>query len=280
MSTTATSTIDPSTFAYVCQLVHDRSAIALEPNKEYLVEARLAPIARRRGLSSVVELVTQLRGEPFGATHSEVVEAMTTNETSFFRDLHPYEALKSVVLPELIAARSERRSLSIWSAACSSGQEPDTIAILLLEHFPIVRDWKVEILATDFSQQILDRARKGEYTELEVNRGLPSHLLVKYFQRKGLRWQVKPEIRRWVKFAKMNLAEPWPVMPAMDLIFMRNVLIYFSLETKRTVLKKAHRQLAGDGTLLLGGAETTIGVDNAWRRVNHGKTSTYRPDGP
>lgn len=146
----------------------------------------------------------------------------------------------------------------------------------LLEHFPDLRDWKVEILATDLSGEMVDKARRGEYTQLEVNRGLPSHLLVKYFQRDGLRWQIKPEVRRNIKFVKMNLAEAWPVMPTMDVIFMRNVLIYFTPESKRAILSKVRKQLASDGTLFLGGAETTIGVDDAMQRVNHGKTSTYR----
>jgi len=277
MCTTTSATLDQPSFAYVCKLVRDHSAIALEPSKGYLVESRLAPIVARRGLASIRDLVAQLRDKPYGEVHAEVVEAMTTNETSFFRDLHPFDVLKSVVLPELIAARAAQRTLSIWSAACSSGQEPDTIAMLLLE---VLRDWKVEILATDLSREMLDKARKGEYTQLEVNRGLPSHFLIKYFQREGLRWQVRPDVRRPIRFVKMNLAEAWPVLPTMDVIFMRNVLIYFTPETKRAMLAKVRRQLAGDGTLFLGGAETTIGIDDAWRRVNHGKTSTYRQHCP
>ncbi len=279
MSTTATLSLDAPSFAYVCKLVHEHSAIALESNKEYLVESRLTPIATRRGLGSIRELVAQLRDRPYSAAHAEVVEAMTTNETSFFRDLHPFEALKTEVLPDLIAARAARRSLSIWSAACSSGQEPATIAMLLLENFPQLRDWRVEILATDLSQEMLDRAQAGEYTQMEVNRGLPSQLLVKYFARQGLRWQLKPEVRRLLRFSKMNLARPWPAMPTMDVIFMRNVLIYFTPETKRSILANVRKQLAADGSLFLGGAETTLGIDATWRRMNHGKTSSYRPDG-
>jgi chemotaxis protein methyltransferase CheR len=180
------------------------------------------------------------------------------------------------VLPDLIAARASRKTLNIWSAACSSGQEPYTIAMLLMENFPALRDWNVQIMATDLSQQMVDRARQGQFTQLEVNRGLPAQLLVKYFQRVGLHWQVKPEVQRWLKFQKANLIEPWPAMPTMDIVFMRNVLIYFTPDTKRTLLGKVKKQLASDGTLFLGGAETTIGIDDGWKRMNHGKTSTYR----
>jgi chemotaxis protein methyltransferase CheR len=280
MCASATSTLDKPTFDFVCKLVQDHSAIALEPSKHYLVESRLAPIATRRGLASVSDLVAQLRNRPFGEMHVQVVEAMTTNETSFFRDLRPFEVLASDILPRLIAARANQRKLSIWSAACSTGQEPDSIAMTLLEHFPILSDWKVEILATDLSQEVLERARAGQYTQLEVNRGLPSHLLIKYFERGGLRWQVKADVRRFTRFAKVNLAEPWPVLPTMDVIFMRNVLIYFGTDTKRAILGKLRRQLAADGALILGGAETTFGIDDSWQRVNHGKTSVYRPGNP
>lgn len=277
MISIATSNLDAPSFDYVRKLVHDHSAIALEASKEYLVESRLMPLAKQRGLSSIKDLVAQLRDRPYGKAHAEVVEAMTTNETSFFRDVHPFEAFKSIVIPGLLVARAARRSLSIWSAACSSGQEPYTIAMLLLEYFPMVRDWNVEIVATDLSQQMLDRAMKAEYSQLEVNRGMPAQFLVKYFQRVGLHWQVKPEVRRLVRFVKANLIEPWPSLPACDVIFMRNVLIYFTLETKRAILTRVRKQLAADGTLLLGGAETTLGIDDGWRRANHGKTSTYHP---
>jgi chemotaxis protein methyltransferase CheR len=272
----ATATLDPPTFDYIRKLVQDSSAITLEAGKEYLVESRLAPLARQHGGGSLQELVSTLRSKPFGPLHSQVVEAMTTNETSFFRDIHPFEVLKISVLPKLLAARAGRRSLTIWSAACSSGQEPYSIAMLILEHFPSLWDWDVQILATDLSEQVLDRARRGAYTQLEVNRGLPAQLLVKYFDRQGLHWHISHEVRKRVRFLRMNLIEPWPLLPMFDLVFIRNVLIYFAPETKRAILTRMRKQMAADGTLLLGGAETTLGIDECWLRENHGKTSTYR----
>lgn len=274
---TMTPTLDQSTFDYIRKLVQDHSAITLEPGKEYLVESRLMPVARQYGHNSLVDLVALLHGKPFGPLHADVVEAMTTNETSFFRDIHPFEALRTTVLPELAAARRTRRTLNIWSAACSSGQEPYSIAMLILDHFPELKDWQLQIHATDLSQRVLDRAQRGVFSQMEVNRGLPAQLLVKYFHRDGLHWLVKPEVRRFVRFQRMNLIENWPLLPPMDLVFMRNVLIYFTPETKRSILARVRKQIATDGTLFLGGAETTIGIDDAWQRINHGKTSTYKP---
>jgi chemotaxis protein methyltransferase CheR len=273
---TFTAQLDEPTFEYVRKLVHERSAIALEANKDYLVESRLLPLARQQGLASLRELVAQLRSRPYGDLHQQVVEAMTTNETSFYRDIHPFEALKRDVLPPLVAARSVTKSLNIWSGACSTGQEPYTIAMILAEHFPQLAGWNVQILASDLSQQVLDRAAKGEYSQLEVNRGLPATMLVKYFDRHGLSWSVKPSIRRQIRFFRANLIERWPPLPPLDIVFLRNVLIYFTPDTKRLILNKIRQALAPDGVLFLGGAESTLGIDDAWERVCHGKTSTYR----
>jgi len=278
--TTATPPLDLTSFAFVRKLVHDHAAIALEQDKNYLVESRLSPLARQLGLCSLHELVSQLRTRPFGDLHAQVVEAMTTNETSFFRDVHPFEALRKDVLPPLLAARSARKTLTIWSAACSSGQEPYTIAILLREHFPQLKDWNVQIHASDLSQQMVERAQTGIYTQHEVNRGLPAALLIKYFQKCGLQWQINPDLKRVVKFAQINLIQSWPRLPTVDVVFMRNVLIYFTPETKRQILGQIRKQLAPDGALFLGGAETTLGIDRLWERVDHGKTATYRIAAP
>jgi chemotaxis protein methyltransferase CheR len=275
MSTTTLS-LDRPSFEYVRKLVHDHSAISLEAGKDYLVEARLLPLTRQMGLPSLRELVIQLRDKPFGALHVQVVEAMTTNETSFFRDLHLFEAMRKDVFPALVAARSMRKTLNIWSSACSSGQEPYTIAMLLREHFSELRDWNVRIIASDLSQKMLTRAELGEYSQHEVNRGLPTALLIKYFQKSGLHWQIKPEIRKLVQFVRINLIDPWPPLPAFDVVFMRNVLIYFTPVTKQQILAKVRRQLAPDGALLLGSAETACGIDDGWERVNHGKSTSYR----
>lgn len=275
--TTATLTIDQPTFEYVRKLVFDHSAIALEANKDYLVESRLLPLARQKGFASLRDMAAKLRCLPFGELHTEVVEAMTTNETSFFRDIHPFETLRHEILPGLIAARAMRRALTIWSAASSTGQEAYTISILLAEYFPQLSDWNIQIIGSDLSQQVLQTAQKGEYTQLEVNRGLPAGLLVKYFQKAGLHWQVKPEIKKRVRFVRANLIEAWPPMPICDVIFLRNVLIYFTPATKRQILNKVRQRLALDGVLFLGGAETTLGIDDSWARVCHGKTSVYHP---
>lgn len=273
---TATLGLDQPTFEYLRKLVLERSAILLEPTKEYLVESRLLPLARQKGLASLADLVALLRGQPYGELHAEVVEAMTTNETSFFRDIHPFVALKNDVLPGLLAARAPRKNLNIWSAASSTGQEAYSIAILLAEHFPQLADWNVQIIGSDLSQQVLEQATAGQFTQLEVNRGLPTPLLARHFDKQGLHWQIKPEIRRRVRFLRLNLIESWPALPLFDVVFLRNVLIYFAAETKRQILQNLRRRMPADGVLFLGGAETTLGIDDAWERVSHGKASSYR----
>jgi len=262
-------------FDRIRTLVRDRSAIVLDDGKEYLVEARLAPIAKARGLASIDELSTQLT-----AAHPElveqVVEAMTTNETSFFRDLHPFQALRNHVLPELIKRRERERSLRIWCAACSTGQEPYTVAMLIREHFPQLADWQISITATDLSRVVLDRAREGIYRQLEVNRGLSSAQLVRFFDRSGMDWRLRPEIRNMVRFDTLNLIAPWPALPQADIVFLRNVLIYFDVDVKRQVLGKVRRQLAPDGFLFLGGAETTMNIDGAFERAPFDRAGCYR----
>lgn len=263
-------------FDYVRNLVRDQSAIVLEREKQYLVEARLARLAQREGLGSVPELVGQLRRRADGALAAKVVEAMTTTETYFFRDRKPFEVLQREVLPALVAARAHTRRLRIWSAACSTGQEPYSLAILLHEFFSARPGWDVQVLATDINEEVLAQAREGCYGQLEVNRGLPATLLVRYFQQCGSQWRVKDEIRRLVRFDLLNLTKPWPVLPPFDVIFLRNVMIYFDLLTKQQILKRVRRVLQPDGYLFLGGAETTLNVDDAFQRVELASTSCYR----
>lgn len=274
---TLTTNIDAASFEYVRKLVLDHSSIALEPNKGYLVESRLVPIARKNSFPNVIELVAKLRRLPHGDLHEQVIDAMTTNETSFFRDIHPFENLRATVLPELIQRRAALKTLNIWSAACSSGQEPYTIAMVLRDNFPQLANWNVKLFATDLSQEMLNRAAAGVYNQSEVNRGLPAASVVKHFVREGLNWVVKPDIRQSISFLRLNLTESWNAIPTMDIIFMRNVLIYFTHDTKRLILNKVHRQLSKDGVLLLGGAETTLGLNENFARVNLGKTTLYRP---
>jgi chemotaxis protein methyltransferase CheR len=268
--------LNSSDFDYIRNLVHSRSAIVLEPEKMYLIDARLTPVARQHGLNSLSEMIQHLRECPANALHQQVVEAMTTNETSFFRDLHPFETLRQTLLPELIAKRAAHKSLGIWSAACSSGQEPYTIAMLLREHSTPLTNWNVRLIATDLATKTLSRAREGMYNQSEVNRGLPAPLLVKYFQKQGQNWQIKEDIRRMVQFTELNLVGEWPSMPPLDIVFLRNVLIYFSTDTKKLILKKVRQVLRPDGYLFLGAAETTLNLDDAFERVQLGKTICYR----
>ena len=239
----------------------------LERGKEYLVESRLLPVAKELGHPTIGDLVKHLRGSPMGPLRGQVIEAMTTNETSFFRDVHPFQALSDTVLPELMRARATERSLNIWCAASSTGQEPYSLAILLREHFPARAGWRVNLLATDLSGEVLARAREGRYSQTEVNRGLPAALLVKYLRQHGTTWELAEDVRRAVEFRELNLARPWPALPRMDLIFLRNVMIYFDAETKKAILGRAARLLRPDGYLLLGSAETAYNLDDSLRRV-------------
>ncbi len=264
-------------FDYVRDLVRKRSAIVLENEKSYLVESRLQPLARREGFASINELVTKLRVTGFDGLHSRVVEAMTTNETLFFRDLQPFEALRKVILPELIEKRMSARQLRIWCAACSTGQEPYSIAMTIKEHFPQLATWDVKILATDLSTQVLEKARSGSFNQIEINRGLPAPFIVKYFDRQGMNWQLKEPVRQMIEFQPLNLIEAWPPMSSMDIVFIRNVLIYFEVQTKKEILKKVRRLLRPDGVLFLGGAESTFNLDDSFARTEIEKTSVYRP---
>lgn len=266
-------------FQYIKKIVHERSAILLSEDKQYLVESRLTPLARREGLGTITELVRQMRRQPFNGLHGKVVDAMTTNETSFFRDHHPFETLKNHILPELIQKRSTQRRLNIWCAACSSGQEPYSIALTIREHFPALRSWNIQILSSDISPTMLERTKKGEYSQLEVNRGMPIKLLIKHFQKVGTHWQAKDDLRRLVSVRSINLIEAWPRLAQMDLIFLRNVLIYFDLPTKQKILRNMRRQMRNDGYLFLGGAETTLNVDNAFERKRFDRTVCYQLKG-
>jgi chemotaxis protein methyltransferase CheR len=268
--------IKSADFNYLSNLVRERSAIVLEPGKEYLVEARLTPLAQRQGFDTLDAFIAHLRAHRYNGTHRKVVEAMTTNETTFFRDVYPFEMLKKVILPTLIEKRQATRSLNIWSAACSSGQEPYSIAMLLRENFPLLAGWDVRILATDISQEMLERTRAGRYTQLEINRGLPASLLVKYFERQGLEWQIKPELRSMLEVRELNLVEPWTLLPQMDVIFIRNVMIYFDVETKKLILRMLRQVLRPGGYLFLGGAETTLNLDSTFTRVNYDKAICYQ----
>ncbi|WP_226346432.1 CheR family methyltransferase [Agilicoccus flavus] len=262
---------------FVSQVVRARSAIVLDASKAYLVESRLTTLARDRGHAGTAELVRALRAAPTGPLRDDIVEAMTTNETSFFRDGHPFMAMSQTILPELLVQRGRERSLNVWCAACSSGQEPYTIAMLVQELIGADPSWRVRLLATDIDKKMLERTREGVFNQFEVNRGLPAPLLVRYFARHGMNYQIDPRLRAMVETKFLNLADPLPPMPPMDIVFLRNVLIYFDVETKRKILQGVKKVLKPDGYLFLGGAETTMNVDDAWERQQIGRAAVYRP---
>lgn len=267
--------MNPNDLTFVCDLVRRRSGIDLDSAKEYLVEARLLPLSRKLGLASLDMLLTKLKQRD-AAIERDAVDAMTTNETSFFRDIHPFEALKKSILPELIARRAGEKRLNIWCAASSTGQEPYTIAMLLRENFPQLASWNVTFIASDLSRDVLKRAKAGRFSQLEVSRGLPAPLLVKYFTKQGLEWEIAPALRDMIDFREINLLEPWPSMPLLDVVFIRNVLIYFSTETKKPILERIRSRMRPDGALFLGVAESTMNVDEQFVRAPQEKSGCFQ----
>jgi chemotaxis protein methyltransferase CheR len=271
-----TSTLQPEAISWVCATVRSRSAIELDVSKSYLIEARLAPVAKQNGFADIDELIQAVKAKRKVGLEAQLVEAMTTNETSFFRDLHPFETLRKTLFPEIRARNAARKTLNIWSAACSTGQEIYSVAMHLQEHFPELPSWKVQLVGTDLSDEVLAKAKAAKFSQIEVNRGLPAALLVKNFQRQGMQWELRPEIRNMATFTKLNLIERWPVLPAMDIVFLRNVLIYFAPDVKRMILEKVRKVMAPQGVLFLGAAETTMGLDNCFERIQTDNSVYYR----
>lgn len=262
-------------FDYIRQMVKQQAGIVVEPGKEYMAESRLAGIAKEQGCAAIEILVDQLRTRPFGEVHRRVVEALTINETSFFRDHRPFDALRTTILPQLLDKQPDRR-LTIWCAASSSGQEPYSLAMLLREHFPRTAA-NTRIIATDISREMLARTARGVYSQFEVGRGLPAAMLAKYFTPVGAEWQLKPEVRSMVETREVNLATTFPALPPVDVLMVRNVLIYFDLATKQDILNRMRRTLGSEGVVMLGGAETTLGLDVGLERVSpDGKAAWYR----
>jgi chemotaxis protein methyltransferase CheR len=247
-------------FQVLTGLLRRESGLVVGRDKTYLLESRLVPVARRFGLAGVAGIAGALRGRPDPALVGAVVEAMTTNESFFFRDGRPFERLGQAILGPLIDRRADERRLRIWCAACSTGQEPYSVAMCLADHAARLGGWRPEIVATDISEEALARAREGAYSQFEVQRGLPVQRLVKHFVQDGTRWLVKPELKANISFRRFNLLDDPRALGRFDIVFCRNVLIYFDLATKRRVLEGIGRQLAPDGYLFLGGAETVVGV--------------------
>jgi chemotaxis protein methyltransferase CheR len=252
--------VKPDDFAFFTKYIYDQTGLVLGPDKMYLIESRLAPLARKYNHANIDLLVGQLRASKAPDLHRDIVDAMMTNESFFFRDGKPFEQFRQLVLPGLLQSRAAKKSFRIWCAAASTGQEPYTLAMILKEEAAKLAGWRVDIVGTDISHDALDRARAGIYTQFEVQRGLPIQLLVKYFKQDGDKWQIAPEIRNAVQYRNFNLLSDFASLGSYDVIFCRNVLIYFDQKTKGTILDRMAKLLPSDGLLYLGGAETVLGV--------------------
>jgi len=269
--------IGPDDFTFFRAWLKERSAITLEPGKEYLVESRLERIVREQKADGVGALIRKLRAGGNPTFETAVIEALTTNETSFFRDWRPFEALKGKVIPELMASRGPARRIDIWSAASSSGQEAYSLSMMLTESFPSIGTWNVGIHASDLNAEMVQRVKAGRYTQLEVNRGLPAPLLVKHFRQEAGDWVIAEQHRKRVKAFPLNLASAWPSLPTMDVVLLRNVLIYFEIPMRAAILEKLRRVLAPDGYLFLGSAESTVGIHDGYRRDEANGSVFFRP---
>jgi chemotaxis protein methyltransferase CheR len=265
--------ISPADYTYLQQQIYKDSGIVIESSKEYLLEARLMPIVRKQSLKTIADLCALLRATGGALVKQEVIEAMTTNETLFFRDVGPFDALRKELLPPLIAKRQGKK-IRFWSAAASSGQEAYSIAMILLDLGLTARDF--EIVGTDLAESVLARARAARYMQIEVNRGLPAAYLVKYFVRHGLEWQLKDDIRNLVTFRKFDLRQHMAGMGPYDFVFCRNVLIYFDVETKKKILAELRRTMEPGGYLSLGGPETTLNLDDKFVRKSIGSAVFYQ----
>jgi chemotaxis protein methyltransferase CheR len=263
-------------FNYIAALLKERSGLIVTQEKNYLFETRLMPIARRNNLASLEALIGAMRATRNEALIGSVVDAMTTNETSFFRDRHPFDAMKKAILPGLIERRAAQRHLRIWSAACSTGQEGYSLAMMLCDEFPVLASWRIEIVGTDISPSVVARAKEGTYSTFEVQRGLPIQLLIKHFEQIGEQWRIKPGLRRMVDFRLFNLLGDLSPLGEFDVILCRNVLIYFDMPTKTKILDGMYRRLARDGGLILGGAESVFGICNKFTDIA-GLRGVYSP---
>ena len=254
----------PLDYDYLRKLLKDRSGLVLSTEKQYLVESRLTPLARKAGIASLGDLVAKLRGNNERLA-ADVVEAMTTNETFFYRDKIPFDHFRDTIMPGLLAARARERRLRIWCSAASTGQEPYSLAMCLKEMKDKLAGWRVEILGTDLSADVLEKAKAGVYSQFEVQRGLPIQMLVKHFSQVGDTWQISPEIRAMVQYRQLNLLSDFLHLGSFDVVFCRNVLIYFDQETKISVLNRIARLLDPEGFLVLGAAETVVGLTEAFK---------------
>ena len=267
----------PPDYEYLRKLLRDHSGLDLSADKQYLIESRLLPLARKAGLAGISELVQKMKAGPT-ALIGQVVEAMTTNETFFFRDKVPFDHFRDSIMPEILQARAGRKSIRIWCAAGSTGQEPYSLAMCLKEMSAALNGWRIEILATDLSQEVIEKSKAGIYSQFEVQRGLPIQLLVKYFKQTGDVWQINPEIRAMVQHRQLNLLHDFSQLGVFDVIFCRNVLIYFDQETKINIFNRLAKATEPDGFLVLGAAETVVGLTDAFKPYPE-RRGLYRPNG-
>ncbi|HEY2857629.1 MAG TPA: protein-glutamate O-methyltransferase CheR [Terracidiphilus sp.] len=264
-------------YSFLRRIVHAHSNNVLDASRDSIFDARLAGLVRARGMSSLRELIESLRRARNSELELAVADAMTINETSFFRDGRPFELLRSDLLPKLIEARRPVRALRLWSAACATGQEPYSLAMLVRENFPHLTNWDMQIEGTDVCRPVLERARSGRYARMEVNRGLPARMLIRYFKQEGDDWVIKPELRAICRFQYANLCKPpLPVRERFDVIFLRNVMLYFAGDARRSVLAQIHRLLAPDGVLFLGSSEQPVDM-SLWSANLVGGTCYFRP---
>ena len=267
----------PPDYEYLRKLLKDRSGLDLSADKQYLIESRLLPLSRKSGLAGIGELVQKMKGGSADIT-TQVVEAMTTNETFFFRDKVPFDHFRDSIMPEILQARTSRKTLRIWCAAGSTGQEPYSLAMCLKEMGAALSGWRVEILATDLSQEVLEKSRAGIYSQFEVQRGLPIQMLVKYFKQTGELWQINADIRAMVQHRQLNLLHDFSQLGAFDVIFCRNVLIYFDQDTKINIFSRLAKTTEPDGFLVLGAAETVVGLTDVFKPYPE-RRGLYRPSG-
>jgi chemotaxis protein methyltransferase CheR len=258
------------------KLLRDHSGLDLSADKQYLIESRLLPLSRKAGLSGISELVQKMKGGS-ASIITQVVEAMTTNETFFFRDKTPFDHFRASIIPEMLAARAGRKSIRIWCAAGSTGQEPYSLAMCLKEMGATLAGWRTEIIATDLSQEVLEKSRAGIYSQFEVQRGLPIQMLVKYFKQTGEFWQINADIRAMVQHRQLNLLHDFSQLGTFDVIFCRNVLIYFDQDTKINIFNRLARITEADGFLVLGAAETVVGLTDVFRPYPE-RRGLYRPN--
>jgi chemotaxis protein methyltransferase CheR len=264
-------------YEYLRKLLKDHSGLDLSADKQYLIESRLLPLARKAGLADIGELVQKLKGGS-SVVVAQVVEAMTTNETFFFRDKVPFDHFRDSIMPEIIKARTNRKNIRIWCAAGSTGQEPYSLAMCVKEMSAALGGWRVEIMATDISQEVLEKSKAGIYSQFEVQRGLPIQMLVKYFKQNGELWQINPDIRAMVQHRQLNLLHDFSQLGAFDIIFCRNVLIYFDQDTKINIFGRLARLMEPDGFLVLGAAETVVGLTDVFKPFPD-RRGLYRPSG-